>query len=209
MWPCVTDPSLRKTDSESEDEWRIQDGQGGFCVGNDWLLNNAHQPGVPGSTSTSTQCIQIPYHCLGQASVSLYAAIQTRLQPTRPLGFFSSWLLLVLPLLLSMTLFANQPATLLVLLSVFTGLLLYLPKPKSGSPLPLRQPLVSSAPTSSNPVRIPPLPALTTYRAHMMLMTVLAILAVDFPVFPRSLVKCETFGVSLVWKLGQCHLFFI
>jgi phosphatidylinositol glycan class W len=29
-------------------------------------------------------------------------------------------------------------------------------------------------------------------------MTVLAILAVDFPVFPRSLVKCEIFGVSLV-----------
>lgn len=47
-------------------------------------------------------------------------------------------------------------------------------------------------------VRLPPLPALSTYRAHMMLMTVLAILAVDFPVFPRALAKCETFGVSLV-----------
>jgi phosphatidylinositol glycan class W len=32
----------------------------------------------------------------------------------------------------------------------------------------------------------------------MLLMTILAILAVDFPVFPRSLVKCETYGVSLV-----------
>ena len=32
----------------------------------------------------------------------------------------------------------------------------------------------------------------------MMLMTILAILAVDFPVFPRSLAKCETYGVSLV-----------
>jgi hypothetical protein len=32
----------------------------------------------------------------------------------------------------------------------------------------------------------------------MMLMTVLAILAVDFPVFPRALAKCETYGVSLV-----------
>jgi hypothetical protein len=29
-------------------------------------------------------------------------------------------------------------------------------------------------------------------------MTVLSILAVDFPVFPRSLAKCETYGVSLV-----------
>jgi hypothetical protein len=34
-----------------------------------------------------------------------------------------------------------------------------------------------------------------------MLMTVLAILAVDFPVFPRTLAKCETYGVSLVRSL--------
>jgi hypothetical protein len=194
-------PFVLKETIVCRDESRIQDGQGGVCVGNDWLLDNAHQSGVFGITSTSTQCLQITYHlnCLGQASVSLYAAIQTRLQPTRPLGFLSSWLLLVFPLLLSMTLFANQPTLFLVLLSVSTGLvLLYLPKPQSGIPLPLRQPLLSSATSSSNPVRIPPLPALTTYRAHMMLMTVLAILAVDFPVFPRSMVKCETFGVSLV-----------
>ena len=32
----------------------------------------------------------------------------------------------------------------------------------------------------------------------MMLVTVLAILAVDFPVFPRMLAKCETYGVSFV-----------
>jgi hypothetical protein len=32
----------------------------------------------------------------------------------------------------------------------------------------------------------------------MMLMTILAILAIDFPVFPRALAKCETYGVSLV-----------
>lgn len=44
---------------------------------------------------------------------------------------------------------------------------------------------------------IPLFPPLTTYRAHMLLMTAICILAVDFPVFPRSLVKCETFGVSI------------
>lgn len=42
------------------------------------------------------------------------------------------------------------------------------------------------------------LPFLSVYRAHMMLMTVHAILAVDFPVFPRVLGKCENFGTSLM-----------
>lgn len=52
--------------------------------------------------------------------------------------------------------------------------------------------------TGETRVKMKPLPALTTYRAHMMLMTVLAILAVDFRVFPRALAKCESWGVGLV-----------
>ena len=71
------------------------------------------------------------YHYLGQASVPLFAAIQRR-QPTQPLSFLSSWLVLVLPLLLSMTLFANHPIILLALRSVPTRLLLYSPMPKVG-----------------------------------------------------------------------------
>lgn len=42
------------------------------------------------------------------------------------------------------------------------------------------------------------LPFLTVYRAHMMIMTVHCILAVDFPIFPRVLGKCEDFGTSLM-----------
>ena len=41
-----------------------------------------------------------------------------------------------------------------------------------------------------------------------MLMTVFSILAVDFPVFPRNLVKCEIFGVSLAWHL-DCEILFL
>lgn len=42
------------------------------------------------------------------------------------------------------------------------------------------------------------LPFLSVYRAHMMIMTIHCILAVDFPIFPRSFGKCEDFGTSLV-----------
>lgn len=47
------------------------------------------------------------------------------------------------------------------------------------------------------------LPFLSVYRAHMMVMTIHCILAVDFPVFPRWQGKCEDFGTSLV----TCLLF--
>lgn len=120
--------------------------------------------------------------------------------------------MLILPLLLSVTLFADHPGLLSTLLLIPTGVLLLLPPREHGTFLPSASTSRPSSPTRPShrislpyippealqSSAIPPLPALTTYRAHMMLMTVLCILAVDFPVFPRSLAKCETFGVSLV-----------
>lgn len=56
-----------------------------------------------------------------------------------------------------------------------------------------RQQEVQPAPKASGHI-----PFLSVYRAHMMVMTVLCILAVDFPIFPRILGKCESFGTSLM-----------
>ncbi|KAF8161341.1 GWT1-domain-containing protein [Crassisporium funariophilum] len=150
--------------------------------------------GMRGSSITHINFISL----VALAAVALYAAIRTRLPPSYAIGFLSSWALLVLPMLLAMTLFANHPIYLVILLLIPTALLLRIPRTESGTPLPSSQPPSPSVYVHRPYVRIPPLPALTTYRAHMMLMTVLAILAVDFPIFPRSLAKCETFGVSLM-----------
>jgi phosphatidylinositol glycan class W len=50
------------------------------------------------------------------------------------------------------------------------------------------------------------LPFLSVYRAHMMIMTLHCILAVDFKVFPRVQGKCEDFGTSLVSLCGPMAL---
>lgn len=103
-----------------------------------------------------------------------------------------------------MTWFANKPGSLSLTLLFPTGLLLLIPRRESGTPLPSGNRSSSPNRPTGNPSTThpdsltAPLPPLTTYRAHMLLLTILGILAVDFPVFPRALAKTETFGVSLV-----------
>jgi len=116
-----------------------------------------------------------------------------------------------------MTLFAHRPGTLSAILLLPTAFICFLfPPHQYGTPLPSggsprATPAVSRHASSSHhnesskqgagspeQTETTRLSALSTYRAHMMLVTVLAILAVDFPVFPRRLAKCETYGVSFV-----------
>lgn len=161
-------------------------------------------------------------HCLPrnlrQASIALHSAIRSRFPVPIFFRFLFEWLLLVVPVLLSMTLFADRPGTLSVGLLLPTAFIyFFFPPRESGTPLPsagTASPRASSSPhltpgsyhdetsrqhsASSEQPEMTRLSALSTYRAHMMLLTVLAILAVDFSVFPRTLAKCETYGVSFV-----------
>ncbi|KAF8912517.1 GWT1-domain-containing protein [Mucidula mucida] len=144
--------------------------------------------GMTGSTVTHINLVS----CAALISVFLYHTVQARFATGKTLPL--SWLVLVVPLLLSMTVFANAPVLLDCLLVVPVVALLCLPRKDASTPLPSR----ADTPAQDSIQAVTPLPALTTYRAHMMLMTILAILAVDFPIFPRNLAKCESFGVSLM-----------
>ncbi|KAI6041480.1 GWT1-domain-containing protein [Pisolithus marmoratus] len=156
------------------------------------------------SGTTGSTVLHINAICsVGLSSIALHSALTSRVAVFRSMPFFVEWILLSVPLLLSMTVYAEAPGALSVLLSVATAVLLLLPPTENGAALPTK---VDDGTTSVRDmghrsefqVPLPPLPALSTYRAHMMLMTVLSILAVDFRVFPRALAKCETYGVSLM-----------
>ncbi|KAL5497877.1 GWT1 [Sanghuangporus vaninii] len=160
--------------------------------------------GATGSTVTHVNFVSAVALC----SIALYSAVRFRLSSPNQTNLVLEWTILVLPLLLSMTLFAETPLLLCTMLLILSILLFSLPRKDHDEP-PLspsisRTPSFSgqsantSPPSSNLRITISQLPSLTVYRAHMLLMTFLAILAVDFPVFPRSLAKCETFGVSLM-----------
>lgn len=106
-----------------------------------------------------------------------------------------------MPVLLSITLFAERPLLLAALtliaqwpLTAFVRAYWTPPKPE-----PLAQPATPTVPLGPNAMaRNRPVAALNAYRAHMMILTCLSILAVDFPVYPRFLAKCESYGTSMV-----------
>lgn len=157
------------------------------------------------SGTTGSSVLHINMICsVALSSIALHSTLHSRLAIFRTMPFFIEWLVLVVPLLLSMTIYADAPGALSMLLLVPTAVLLLLPPIERGTPLPTQldesKPDVVASEHNRSLLRasMTPLPVLSIYRAHMMLMTVLSILAVDFQVFPRALAKCETYGVSLM-----------
>ncbi|KFA60368.1 hypothetical protein S40285_08608 [Stachybotrys chlorohalonatus IBT 40285] len=131
-------------------------------------------------------------------AVFLWSVLQARqsfFKPYSILGFVVDYLLNVGAILLAMTLYSDSPILLNILLLAPAALVYVLP-PNSTSTR--RKPKVPPKSASDPPDALPVKPFLTVYRGCMLVATSVAILAVDFRLFPRRFAKVETWGTSLM-----------
>lgn len=115
------------------------------------------------------------------------------------MAFVVDYLLTVGTALLSTTLYAPQPLLLSILLLVPSAALYLLP----AETTPRKKPVVPPRAKAQDAPRqkqgaLSVKSFITSYRGSMIVMTCLAILAVDFPLFPRRFAKVETWGTSLM-----------
>ncbi|KAL8706081.1 MAG: hypothetical protein Q9201_000846 [Fulgogasparrea decipioides] len=140
------------------------------------------------------------------AAVLLWSALQSRQ------GFFSNYgyaafttdfLLNVGAILAATTVYSSAPIALNAFL-ILPAITLYLFPPASRARQKrASQPASAIKPNESQQGQgpldtIPERPFITHYRGSMMVVTCIAILAVDFRVFPRRFAKVETWGTSLM-----------
>ncbi|SPO02397.1 related to human G protein-coupled receptor [Cephalotrichum gorgonifer] len=139
-------------------------------------------------------------------SVLLWSVLQKRhsfFKPYTVNAFGLDYLINVGTVLLSFTLYSSQPLLLNALLIV-PALAFYLTPP--DSPTSRKKPDVPPKAKSKHGATatpdalgaLPLKPFLTTYRGSMIVATCIAILAVDFRLFPRRFAKVETWGTSLM-----------
>lgn len=108
------------------------------------------------------------------------------------------FLLNVGAILLAITLYASNP-TLLNILLLAPALLVYTlpshkPRTKKAKPPASNAAMKSAEKLADLPMK----PFLATYRGCMLVITCIAILAVDFKIFPRRFAKVENWGTSLM-----------
>ncbi|KAL3958696.1 hypothetical protein ACCO45_006858 [Purpureocillium lilacinum] len=135
-------------------------------------------------------------------AVLLWSVLQSRqsfFKPYSPIGFVVDFGLNVGAFLLATTLYSSTPILLNILLVAPIALIYMLPLNTGAR---RKKPKVPPAAESrGGPKQLSPLPMkpfLTTYRGCMMVATCVAILAVDFRLFPRRFAKVETWGTSLM-----------
>jgi phosphatidylinositol glycan class W len=118
-------------------------------------------------------------------------------------ALITDFLLNVGAILFAITAYSSAPLLLDILLISPAIIVLLLPAHKDGKKTTKHGPSVGQnaakpAPLPERHDTLPLRPFLTFYRGAMMIVTCLAILAVDFPIFPRRFAKVENWGTSLM-----------
>ncbi|OHE91134.1 hypothetical protein CORC01_13581 [Colletotrichum orchidophilum] len=139
-------------------------------------------------------------------AVLLWSVLQSRqsfFKPYTLLGAAADFLLNVTAILLSTTLYASSPLLLCALL-LGPVILIYALPPNIGASRkrpaipPNAKPKAGAGAGAASLFVLPVKPFLTHYRGSMLVITCIAILAVDFRLFPRRFAKVETWGTSLM-----------
>lgn len=128
-------------------------------------------------------------------SVALTAYVCWNLLSIRGnINVFIDFALNWITLLLSITVYSNAISLLQILIVVPCVVLFYISSSKSKS----QKTETNSREKQPKPFQLEKKPFITVYRGSMLVLTALAILAVDFQVFPRRFAKVETWGTSLM-----------
>ncbi|KAJ8113004.1 hypothetical protein ONZ43_g5258 [Nemania bipapillata] len=141
----------------------------------------------------------------GPVAFILWSVLQSRqsfFKPYKPLSFLVDFFLNVLGSLLAITLYSNTPL-LLCGLFLTPAIFIYAISPNPIVAKKKRKPKLpptaqAQNKSSSAQSTLSMKPFLTTYRGSLLVLTCLAILAVDFRIFPRRFAKVETWGTSLM-----------
>ncbi|KAF5002901.1 hypothetical protein FGRMN_62 [Fusarium graminum] len=135
-------------------------------------------------------------------AIILWSVLQARqsfFEPYTVLAFAVDFLLNVGAILLSMTLYSKTPLLLNLLLIAPAVLIFTLPPHSIGRKKKPRVPPNAHPKEGSGQLDVlSTKPFLTNFRGCMMIATCVAILAVDFRLFPRRFAKVETWGTSLM-----------
>ncbi|KAL8827847.1 MAG: hypothetical protein Q9170_006847 [Blastenia crenularia] len=137
------------------------------------------------------------------AAVLLWSALQSRqtfFVDYGSIAFLADHLLNVGAILAAITVYSSAP-TILNLLLIFPAMSLYFFPSRSRTRQKKAVQLNGQHDPSKGQDSLGPLPDrpfITHYRGSMMVVTCVAILAVDFRVFPRRFAKVETWGTSLM-----------
>ncbi|KAI1374265.1 GPI-anchored wall transfer protein 1 [Hypoxylon crocopeplum] len=139
---------------------------------------------------------------VGPVAFVLWSILQSRqsfFKSYKPLSILVDFVLNVTAILLAFTLYANN-SLLLCGLILAPGMLVYAlpPNPVVSRKKPKLPPNAQSQKWAGALSVLSTKPFLTTYRGSMLVTTCLAILAVDFRIFPRRFAKVETWGTSLM-----------